>query len=108
MTRRTPGPATRRGRASAAPRAGKAAGKSAGRPAAAVTLPPSPATLRAHTFNQWMLAGALAGIILSVAQQQSPWEGAMLFSNIVQAIGAGMATGLVARGACWIWLARQT
>jgi hypothetical protein len=71
-------------------------------------MPASPATTRSRTFTQWMLAGALAGVILSVAQQQNPWEGASILSNIVQAIGAGIATGLVARGACWIWLARQT
>jgi stage V sporulation protein SpoVS len=70
-------------------------------------LPPGPAAIRAHMFTQWMVAGALAGIILSLTQAQNPWAGAGITSNIIQAIGAGIASGLLARGACWIWLARQ-
>ncbi len=97
MTRRA---ATRRGRA--------ARDRTRTAPAPARALPHSPAATRARTFTQWALAGALAGIILSVVQQASPWEGASLLSNIAQAVGAGLATGLVALGACWIWLARQT
>lgn len=76
-------------------------------PAQPRTAPPRSAT-RAGTFAQWALAGALAGIILSVTQQQDPWAGTTLLSNIAQAAGAGLATGLVALGACWIWLARRT
>lgn len=67
----------------------------------------NPAIARARTFTQWMVAGALAGVILSLTQAHNPWVGAGITSNILQAIGAGIATGLVARGACWIWLARQ-
>jgi stage V sporulation protein SpoVS len=54
-----------------------------------------------------MVAGALAGLILSLTQASNPWVGAGVTSNIVQALGASIATGLLARGACWIWLARQ-
>ncbi len=76
-------------------------------PAQRRTAPPGRRATRAGTFAQWALAGALAGIILSVTQQQDPWAGTTLLSNIAQAAGAGLATGLVALGACWIWLARQ-
>jgi len=100
MTRRA---ATRRGRDARPVRSLK---RSA--PGVVRALPASPAATRARTFAQWALGGALAGSVLSVIQQQSPWEGATLLSNIAQAAGAGLATGLVALGACWIWLARQT
>jgi len=67
----------------------------------------TPAQERAATFTRWMVAGALAGLILSLAQASNSWVGAGISSNIVQALGAAIATGLLARGACWIWLARQ-
>lgn len=67
----------------------------------------TPAQERAGTFTRWMVAGTLAGLILSLTQASNPWVGAGVTSNIVQALGAAIATGLLARGACWIWLARQ-
>ncbi|MBB3898374.1 hypothetical protein GGQ83_001811 [Roseococcus suduntuyensis] len=72
----------------------------------------TPAQERAATFTRWMVAGALAGLILSLTQSYDSWAGAGVTSNLVQAsfvqaLGASIATGLLARGACWIWLARQ-
>lgn len=67
----------------------------------------TPAQERAATFTRWMVAGALAGLILSLTQASNPWVGSGVTSNLVQALGASIATGLLARGACWIWLARQ-
>jgi len=107
MTRRASTPATRRDRATAAKTAPKPIRRAARPRAVGPVVLSNPAITRARIFTQWMIAGALAGVILSLAQAQNAWVGSGITSNIIQAIGAGIATGLVARGACWIWLARQ-
>lgn len=104
--------------AQAAPRSARQRlGQRRRRPDGTATAPPprpapTAAQERAATFTRWMVAGALAGFILSLTQALNPWVGAGVTSNsvqasFVQALGASIATGLLARGACWIWLARQ-
>lgn len=54
--------------------------------------------------------GVVVGGLYSALSPEYPWTdgGERFNSNIIQMLSSAFAAGLLARGACWLWLRRNS
>jgi len=55
-----------------------------------------------------MWLGVAIGLVNGIAQATYPWVGEGAVANLGEAMSGAIGAGLLARGACWIWLRRKS